>query len=247
MTFTITSKVKGWKAIIGVLVTLSNEDSIFRIREDGIFFKANSVGNYMVSYFLWEKAKHTRYEISEEKEICFKLQDFESMINRFNKDDEITIYQDEDASVLKMQTEKKEFQMRLLNPLNSDLPNRLTSLQYTSSFDLPVVEFKEALEDVNIVSDFLEIKIENGSLFLLSFREENGKYKGILKTGIEGSYQSFYSTEFVINIIHAIEKFTENVTCSFENYPKPLYLKINIPEIGIIDYYIAAILKGEGE
>lgn len=248
MSFKITSKVKGWKAIIAVLATLSNEDSVFQLRQDGIFFKAYSNGKYMIAFFLWQKENHTTYEISEEKEIGFKLVDFEKILNRFDKDNEVTVTQEnEDPSILKIQSGQKEFQMRLLNPQALNFPDRLSGLDYTHLFDVPVQDFKAAIEDVAVFAEFLQMKVEDGNLTVRSYRDQFGKYKGILKSGLEGNIESYYSVEFVINIIKAVEKFTETVSCEFGNYPKPFYMKITIPDVGIIDYYIAAIMKGEGE
>lgn len=246
MPFKITSKVKGWKALIAVITTLSNEESLFQLREDGIFFKMNSTGNYMMAFFSWKKENHSVYQISEVKDISFKVQDLDKIIGRLDKDSEVTISQDEDKSILTISSGQKEFQMRLLHAPTITIPDKLR-LEFTSSFELTIEEIKTALDDVAIVSDFFGLKIENGNLIMRSFRDQFGKYKGIIKSGLAENYENFFSVDFFAGIIKVLAPITDKLTCSFDNYPKPFYMKIDVAEIGVIDYYIAPILKNDGE
>lgn len=245
MNFKIVSPAKGWKALISLIKTMS-DDSAFTLTQLGIIFKTRDASGHAGIYFLWPKEKLIEYTFetdspSLELDIGYKVEDFEKMLNRFEKESTLTIKESEKGRLL-ISSDKKEYEMSLIDAANVKMMPKL-NVEYEAGFDTEPKIFKEVLDDLKIVSDRVFFDIKDGKLIFSGHDENHGG-----KVAFQGQFSQDvsvqYNIDYLLTTISSIINYIDKLKIQFGTN-KPISVQMNIPELGEIAYFLAPVVKTE--
>jgi len=243
MNFKITGPAQGWKAIIAITRTMRDE-SVFALTQEGILFKTKDASGTAGLYFLWPKDKFKEYsfELDPETtqiEIGYRVEDLEKIVNRFEKDADMQITKSENGKLL-ITSGKKEYEMSLIHAQDVEVPPKLR-VELKANFSMPPRDFKEILEDLKIVSVGIFCDITNGAL---SFHGHDDNHKGavLFGTGYPQDAVSQYSIEYLSTTLSSVINFIDTLQVEFDS-DMPIVLKMNLPAIGEMTYFLAPMIK----
>jgi len=241
----VTSKVKGWLAIIETIGAMTTEESSFGFTEEGIVFKSMDPSHHEAVNFLWKKENMTSYELTSVNEIVgFRVDDFKSILKRFDKAGDVQVIKDTGAGVLQLHQGQKTFEMILVHADHlEEVPDKVKAeLEY--KFELEFDVLKDVVGDMKIAGDYIRLEVKNGGLLFTGGNDsENHKAKrdsGIRIAAEDGS--TMISIEYVADFISTISQYATKGSFEFGN-DKPLQGLFDIEGIGSVRFFIAPKIK----
>lgn len=234
--FDIESKgSNGWKTITSLLSAI-NDECTFIIKPEGIDFKCMDIDTSAMIDCLWKADTFEKWQVTEETKVGLRLTDFSKIISRV-KDENIQMNQD--SNTMKINIGKfKSYDVPLIHTEDKSPPSPKT--EYLAVFDIKLTELKEKLEDIRFIKPFAEISVENGKVIFTAAEKVEGKGQSVLELDIkvDEKITGEYSIDHLLNAINAVSKTIDTCKMSMSN-KMPLKAQFDIPNMGIINYYLA--------
>jgi len=238
--FRIRSKgCKGWQTVAGLLNTLHDEATI-TIKPEGVEFKVTDLSHIGLIDFNWKKENFSLYECKEEQKIGIGVGEFKLILDRANNEDIELIHMEGASKIDVIIGTTKKYDLPLVN--TQDTPK--INVQYDQSNIIPLADFQNALEDVKIIDDHIDLTIDKGKLEIMAkgkWTRNNGTTvlldeKIEMKEKASGRFQ----IDFLLNVIKNVKSVTKEFSASLANN-KPFKFTFDIKGMGKLDYYIAPI------
>lgn len=234
--FEIKSKgSNGWKTITSLLSAI-NDECTFTVKPDGIDFKCMDIDTSAMVDCLWKADTFDKWQVTEETKVGLRLLEFSKIMNRV-KDEDIELNQDDNKMIVNI-GELKTYDVPLIH--TEDRTPNSPKAQYKAVFDIKLSDLKEKLEDIRFIKAFAEISVENGKVTFAASEQTEGKGKSILPVDIKVDEKIIgeYSIDHLLNAISAVSKTIDTCKISMSN-KMPMKAEFNIPDMGIINYYLA--------
>lgn len=234
---------EGLKTVIGLSNSL-NEEAVINVTKDGLDFKVMDADRSGLMDFTWESKNMIDFKCDTEHKIGIRTGDFMKVLKRANKDDDISLKHNGLGELEIRMGENKVFTNRLVE---TELisTGSTPKVKYESSFPISHSALKEKVDDmISISGNYMEVLVKDGEI---EFKVDNDGQR----------CQTIYKNEFI--------KVDEDVTGKFsishlDNALKqikidsidisilnnlPMCMSMNIPDMGIIKYYLAPVQGGD--
>ena len=245
MTLVFSAKTSGsddLKAIISAISTLV-EEATFVANAEGITFRGMDPSHVALIDISWPNSAFEKYECDNDIKFGVRVDEFSKLIKRAEKQDSIEIGISEDNMLLVTIGKNKKYKMRLIESSASDTP--LPKIPYDAKIGLMSSAFDKILGDVQVVSDYLTIKVTT-SKAEFSGKGDSGEVVIDLEKGMEQltdisvkqESTGTYSLEYLNPVVKAVGTTAGSVTCEYSS-AKPLRIEFKVANIGRIHFYLA--------
>jgi len=238
--FRIISKgCKGWQTVAGLLNTLHDEATI-TIKPEGIEFKSTDLSHIGLIDFNWSKENFSLYECKEEQKIGIGVGEFKLILDRAHDEDIELSHAEASSKIDVIIGTTKKYDLPLVN--TQDTPK--INVQYNESNKISLSEFQNALEDVKIIDDHIDLTIDKGILKIVAkgkWTRNNGTtILSDKNISVKESGMGRFQIDFLLNVIKNVKSVTKEFNASLGN-KKPFKFTFDIKGMGKLDYYIAPI------
>lgn len=216
------------------------EEATITIDVEGLTFRGMDPSHVALLDIAIPNSAFEKYDVQSELKFAFRVNEFVKIIQSLNKTQvEIEITEDNNIIISQKGSRTK---LRLIDVSATDMP--LPKIPYDARIGFHVQDFKLALKQINVVSDYLTID-SSESLVEFSGKGDNGESSKQFEKGCEEISEldvrtesnSTYSLEYLIPFMRAISNHSElSIEYSSE---KPLRLTVKPDNISRIDFYLA--------
>lgn len=144
---------------VSIISELVNEVT-FNIKNDCVELVAMDPANVAMVIFKLLSSAFAEYEVETEKKVCISLESFKQILKRAKPTDRISLVLDEDRNRLNIiftgDTVRK-FNLALLDEQESE--QRVPNLDFGVKVETSSLIFNDAIEDMDIVGDSLNLKV----------------------------------------------------------------------------------------
>ena len=211
MSFECEIDPKLFRSMIDAAATVVSEGNL-EISEKGISMGAFDDGHVSLVTFLIPENACERFSCQEEVKLGVTLADISGILRRAKPSEVLTIKHDKEGAnlimTLQSDTKVREFSLKLIDRTQENIPNLDLPLKVQTHINPEV--FSEAISDVAMVGDYVEIKADN-SLDLLAADDERTKKAQV---SIDKAELVDYKQEEVSTCIYPLEylkEFTKGV------------------------------------
>jgi len=227
------------KEVFGVMSEIV-DDVTFTIDPEGMSFRAMDPSHVCLVDVTIPNACFEKYEVSKEGSIGLRVEKVFKIIKALKKKDTIRLTTTDDYQ-LSISTKYNKTKLRMIEASKVNTP--LPKISYNSKVGTMLEDFKQALKQINLVSDYLTLETSN-NIFKLSGSGDRGSNEITFEKGMQEmpeidvreNSKATYSLEYIL----AVVKHLNNGTLILEYSEKmPLRLEYKITNIGKIHFYLA--------
>lgn len=226
------------KAVIAMVGTIV-EEAVFQCTVEGITFRGMDPSHVSLIDISMPNTMFDTYECEEDVQLGVRVEDFSKLIKRADKKDGLEIGIVENQLKIKIGSNKvKTYTMRLLADLG--LTQKVPNIPFDNTFDISVAELDKLLGDVEVIADYLQIRVTDGVL-AFSGKGDNGDVEA------DAEFENFvssedgraeYSLEYMRPAIKALGSTVGLASCNFSNN-KPIKMIFKIGGSGSITFFMA--------
>ena len=212
---------------IAVISELVNE-VVIKITSDSMEIVAIDPANVAMVNFKFLSSAFAEYNVSGEKDISINLDSLKPILRRAKPTDTIILSLDEENSKLKIDLRgenNRSFTCSLIDIEEKE--QKLPKLDFPVVVEMPAEGFNEAIEDIGIISDSVNLTAEKNKIIVegesslsgVKIEIPSGESTNISLKSKGEKIVSKYSVEYLKKIIKG-SKLSENVKIYFGNeYP----------------------------
>lgn len=221
---------------IGTLV----EEATINVNVEGLTFRGMDPSHVAMLDIAIPNSAFEKYNVQDESKFAFRVDEFVKIIQSLNKTQiEIEITEDNNMIISQKGSRTK---LKLIDTSATDTP--LPRIPYDARIGIHVQDFKQALKQISVVSDYLTIDASE-SFVEFSGKGDNGESckqyeKGceeITDLDVKEHSVSTYSLEYLNPIVKTITK--DSALSIDYSSVKPLRLSIRPDNVSRIDFYLA--------
>lgn len=238
-----TVEPEGWKAVASAISTLL-EEATFEATSEGISFRGMDPSHVALIDINWPNSAFEEYECDSEIRFGLRIDELTKLLKRANKNDNIEVNISEDnIFTLKISNSyNKKYKLHLIDVTSSATP--VPKLSFNAKIGLSIQAFKEILDDVEVVADYITIEASDKVVFhgkgdlgeaTITLEEGNDKLDSL---EVKEHSKATYSLEYLSSITKAIGSSAEELTIEFST-AMPIKLEFRVAKIGKIDFYLA--------
>lgn len=219
------------------------DEGVFKISEEGVELMAMDPSQISMVVFRMDKNAFFEYELEKELNIGLDMAMLRKILKRAKNPEMITLGVEGNYLTVTFHTEKSQrtFKFAMLDLTQSI--TREPAIEYNNYVKLEGGAFKEAIKDIETISDYVEIRITPDNLELLS-ESDNAKIHEKFELGgdvlfelkHENSPRALFSVEYLSDMLKPIKK-GDMITLYVETN-KPLKMTTSL-EGAEIKYYLA--------
>jgi len=211
---------------INVISDIVNEVR-FRVDKDKIDLVAMDPANVAMIDFKLLSSAFTEYKVSEGVDLCLSLDALKSVLRRVKPSDMLSLELDKDKNKLKIQLKgenTRTFNLALIDVEEKE--QRVPDLNFTANVETSSMVFDEAIQDVDVVSDAVILKIIDGKLYVEgegntnhAISEVSASEETKINCSKKEELKAKYSIEYMKKVIKG-GKLASNVKLQFaDDYP----------------------------
>ena len=232
------------KESVSIISELVNEAKI-KVTKNGIELLAMDPASVSLTQFTLLSSAFVEYELENEMELGLNLLNLTSVLKRAKPSDMVIISYNKLKNRLDLQLKgesTRTFHLPIIDI--NDAENKVPSLAFSATVEMPTVLFDEAIEDMNVVADSLAFIAEE-TRFTIEAQgkinagrvEISGDSEISIKIGKEQKVMSKYSIEYLRKMIKG-SKLTDTVVLSF-NKEYPLCLEYKVTDKLLLKFILA--------
>ncbi len=235
---------EGWKAVASAISTLL-EEATFEATSEGISFRGMDPSHVALIDIDWPNAAFEEYECDSELRFGVRIDELSKLLKRASKDDNIEVsISDDNMFTLKISNSyHKKYKIHLIDATSSTTP--VPKLSFNTKIGLSIQAFKEILEDVEVVADYVTIDANDNKVTFYG-KGDLGEAAITLEEGnerldsleIKEDSKATYSLEYLSSITKAIGSSADELIIEFST-AMPIRLEFRATKIGKIYFYLA--------
>lgn len=231
-----------FKTIFDAVASIVDEVQI-RLEDEGLYLSAIDRSHITFCNLELKKDFFDEYQYEPVK-LNVDTEELLKILKRSKADDILTIKADEGNLILIFEgAAKRTFKVRLID-IEYEAPSP-PELEYPTFVEVPFSVFKTGLQDMEIVSDKLSIKVDPDRFFMSAEGDFGGSnFEYIHAESVNGDYKSAYSLEKIKEMLKA-DKFSDTVRIGIGN-DMPLNLSLDCGE-GKLSFLLAPRIESEVE
>ncbi len=240
-----TKDVDTWNVIIKAASTLLEEVAL-EFHPDKITMRNMDPSHIAMLNLEWLKQSFDLYECDGEHIVTLRIDDLSNVMKRASKGEmlEMTLGEGNTLLIKVSNGFQREFVLHILESSHTALP--VPKVNFTAKIVMTTSGFKEALADIETVSDEITMKADNG-VFVMSGSSEYGNVKVTMTTAtpdvkeitVTEPSTASYSVEYLQKFVKALSKSLDYVTIEFGNR-LPIKVQVDLDDKGSkLEYYLA--------
>ena len=237
--------------ILSILSAISkiNEQVTFNINQETVSYRGMDTAHISLIDFEMKKDDFVDYHVEGDNvKVCFLLDKALRFIKKAKKGQKIEL-------ILERNVEKIKFKIisgharEFVTPLMDDATEntlKLPKVEYKCSIRMTTESFKEALEDIKLVSDKVKLISLKEKLILKGETYEGVETSttfskddvDILEINVEDEAAAVYNVEMMSNVVNEISKVSEILSVNFGTN-LPVKIDFEFPEKQLFNFYLA--------
>ncbi|GIU72603.1 MAG: DNA polymerase sliding clamp [Candidatus Nitrosocaldaceae archaeon] len=235
---------EGWKAVASAISTLL-EEATFEATSESISFRGMDPSHVALIDINWPNSAFEAYECDSEVRFGVRIDELTKLLKRADKNDNIEVsIGDDNMFTLKIfNSYKKMYKIHLIDATASTTP--VPKLSFNSKIGLSIQAFKDILDDVEVVADYVTIEASNDKVTFygkgdlgeasITLEKEDSKLESL---EVKENSKATYSLEYLSSITKAIGSSAEGLIIEFSS-AMPIRLEFDVSKIGKIHFYLA--------
>ena len=228
------------KSIISSISTVV-EEATFTADSEGLTFRGMDPSHVALVDISLPKEVFDEYKCDSDIKFGVRIDELGKLIKRADKKDKIVLGLTSDNLLsIDMGTNKK-YKIRLIESEDNETP--VPNIPYDSKFTITSKRFDEILGDVDVIADYINIKVIDSELNFTGRGDSGDVSIDVGNDGvesIEGSREGFgtYSLEYLMPMIKAMGTSAGFTICYLSNN-KPLKVEFRVADVGVVRFYLA--------
>lgn len=240
-----TKDVNGWNMVIRAASALLEEVAL-EFHPDMITMRNMDPSHIAMLNLEWLKQSFDVYECDGEHIVTLRIDDLSNVMKRASKGELIEMSLGEgNTLVIKVSDGfQREFVLHILESSHTAVP--VPKVNFSAKVVMTLKGFREALADIETVSDEVSMKADGGAL-VLSGSSEYGNVKVTLTTAtpdvkeitVNEASSASYSIEYLEKFIKSLSSTLDYITIEFGNR-LPIRVRAPLDDKGSkLEYYLA--------
>jgi len=247
-------KVADSKIIKDVFTAISTlvDEATFDVTQDGISLRAMDPSRVAMVDFVMQKTAFDEYSASESMKICLNIGELLKLLKRAGRDDSVELSLDEETGQFKVVIKgryTRSFSMPTLESAEEEVPT--PNITFNARATLTTEGFRQALNDVALVSDHVRIETDGEKLLMSAKGDLMGAniemQKGsdaLLSIEAKEPSRATFSLSYLTEIVKAAGATSDVVTIEFST-DMPIRLDFRQQYEGKLAYYLAPRIEVE--
>jgi len=240
-----TKDVNSWNMVIKAASALLEEVAL-EFHPDMITMRNMDPSHIAMLNLEWLKQSFDVYECDGEHIVTLRIDDLANIMKRASKGELIEMSLGEGNTLLIKVSNgfQREFVLHILESSHTAIP--VPKVNFTAKIVMTLKGFKEAISDIETVSDEVNMKADTGT-FVLSGSSEYGNVKVSITTAtpdvkeitVSETSSASYSIEYIEKFIKALSSSLDYITIEFGNR-LPIRIQAPLDDKGSkLEYYLA--------
>jgi len=240
-----TKDVNSWNMVIKAASALLEEVAL-EFHPDRITMRNMDPSHIAMLNLEWLKQSFDVYDCDGEHIVTLRIDDLANVMKRASKGEVLEMQLGEgNTLVIRVSNGfQREFVLHILESSHTAVP--VPKVSFTARIVMTLKGFKEALADIETVSDEVSMKADSGS-FVMSGSSEYGNVKVTMTTAtpdvkeisVTEPASASYSIEYLQKFVKALSASLDYVTIEFGNR-LPIRVQANLDDKGSkLEYYLA--------
>lgn len=218
-----------------------------KIDHDGVYCDALDTSHVSFVHLELKETLFDEYEVEEPTSLIVDSEEFMKVLSRCKSTDILTLEADTSNLILTYEGDStRQFRIKLIDT-EYETPTP-PNVKQTFTCEISTITFKDTLSDVEVFSEKLHLKHEDGNKYLHlsgddNFGATNIKYL-LEEEEYEGACNSVYSLDKLKDFMKS-EKFSKHIRLK-SGETLPLTLEFILPlEEGVLSYLLAPVIEQE--
>jgi len=237
--FNFTSKAKAWKGIISLMNTMK-EEAMFIVTSAGLEINCINEGRVAMFDLQWPSTSLKEYACDGDIKVGFSTKLLNEIVKRFDKESEITFTWGGEG-MIKLSDGSKHYQMALIA---ADLmePAKKVHVELEISAPMTLDMLKKIITDLQFINDAALFEVKDG-MFSVSAIGDTARASIPIFNDMTPTFTATaeYNLPYLSDVVSCMEGVAEISQIQFGT-AKPLYLKIVIEDLGVMNYFLSPYL-----
>ncbi|MGC8567838.1 MAG: proliferating cell nuclear antigen (pcna) [Candidatus Micrarchaeia archaeon] len=237
---------KYWKSCVDSIVNLVDEGS-FLIAKEGISLKAmDPSGIGMVSFFMPNKA-FSKYDVDAQANIGLNLENFSKILSSARFEEQLVMKESGKKLALEFvgKSSKRRYSLPLID-VKKDI-DKEPKIDFTASVELRSDAFKEILKDVDMLSSYINFRLEKDSFSVAAkgdagdLEEEHSASDYIKKLDVKSPANATFNLDYLSRMVSAATA-NSSIKLWLKNSDDPTKIEYEIGDAKVA-YYLAPYME----